>query len=475
MKRSAHRDEHEERPSGAPEPVVEGDASGEGGAAIERDQAIERERVKKSASRSSSAAAHGRHRKGARDLAARALILGLLGRVRNGAVIVREGGRRHLCGRPIPGETVPEVVVVSPKVWRAVASAGSAGLGRAWFEGWWTCATLDELTTFLRVVVRNLESIEKASAFGRRIRGPAVRATTRPTDRSGNAEVDRRNIRTHYDLGNEFFALFLDETMTYSAAIFSSASVSLHDAQVEKLDRICRKLMLTPADHVLEIGTGWGSFAMHAASRYGCKVTTTTISDRQHELACVRVKEAGLDDLVTVLHDDYRTLSGSYDRLVSIEMIEALDWRQYDRYFEICSSLLKPGGIMALQTIVIGDKFYERAKRTEDFVKRYVFPGSSIPSIATIVDSVARVTDMRLVALDDIGHHYAETIRRWKERFAEHEGEMAALGVDETTQRLFEFYLCYCEAAFVERRIGDIQCFLAKPAWHAAGLARPLA
>lgn len=414
-----------------------------------------------------------RHRKGPRDVAARALILGLLGRIRNGAVIVREGNRRHLCGRPVPGETVPEVVVVSPRVWRAVAAEGSAGLGRAWFSGWWTCASLDELTTFLRVVVRNLDSIEKASALGRKLRAPATRALTRPGDRPGNPDVDRRNIRAHYDLGNEFFALFLDESMTYSAAIFPSPSATLGEAQAEKLDRICRKLYLSAADHVVEIGTGWGSFAIHAANRYGCKVTTTTISDRQYELASARVKEAGLEDLVTVVREDYRDLTGTYDRLVSIEMIEALDWRQYDRYFEKCSELLKPGGSMALQSIVIGDQLYEQAKRTEDFIKRYVFPGSCVPSIAALVDSVARCTDMRLVALDDIGHHYAETMHRWRDAFAAHEADMAGLGLNETSQRLFEFYLCYCEAGSAERRIGDVQCFFVKPAWQAAGLARP--
>jgi cyclopropane-fatty-acyl-phospholipid synthase len=415
------------------------------------------------------------HRRGPRDLAARALILGLLSRIRDGAVIVREGNRRHLCGRPVPGETVPEVIVLSPKVWRAVAAGGSAGVGQSWFAGWWTCGTLDELTTFLRVVIRNLESIEKASAFGRRFRGPSIRALGHPEERAGNPDVDRRNIQAHYDLGNEFFALFLDETMTYSSAIFASEKTGLKEAQIEKLDRICRKLGVSAADHVLEIGTGWGSFAIHAASRYGCKVTTTTISDRQYELASRRVKEAGLESLVTVLHEDYRSLVGSYDRLVSIEMIEALDWHQYDRYFAKCSRLLKPGGMMALQSIVIGEQFYERAKRTEDFIKRYVFPGSCIPSIGALVDAVARNSDMRLVALDDIGHHYAETLNRWKDAFVEHEPEMAKLGVSETSQRLFEFYFSYCEAAFAERRIGDVQMFFTKPAWRAAGLSRPIA
>jgi len=414
-----------------------------------------------------------RRRGGARDLAARALMLGLLGRVRNGAVIVNDGGRRHLCGRPVAGEPVPEVTVVSNRVWRAVASEGSAGLGRSWFSGWWTCETLDDLTTFLRVIIRNLDAIEQASAFGGRLRAPIRRLLTRPDDRTGNSDADRRNVGAHYDLGNEFFALFLDESMTYSSAIFASPSATLHDAQVEKLERICRKLALSPEHHVLEFGTGWGSFAIHAASRYGCKVTTTTTSERQHELASERVKAAGLEDLVTVLREDYRDITGIYDRVVSIEMIEALDWRQHDRYFSTCANRLAPDGLMALQAIVIGDQVYERAKRTEDFVKRYVFPGSCIPSVSAIVGSVAGATDMRLLSLEDIGNHYAETLRRWRTSFEEHEPRMGALGIDETSRRLFEYYLCYCEAAFAERRITDVQCVFAKPGWRAASLARP--
>ncbi len=400
--------------------------------------------------------------------------MGLLGRIRDGAVIVRDGDKRHLCGRPAPGEPVAEVVVTSPLAWGVVATEGSAGLGRAWFSGWWTCPTLDELTLFLRVVIRNLDSIERASALGQRLRAPLHRLVTRAADRPGNLDVDRRNVRAHYDLGNEMFALFLDESMTYSAGIFSEPSTSLHAAQIEKLDRICRKLALSPANHVVEIGTGWGSFAIHAARHYGCRVTTTTISESQYELATARVKEAGLDDLVTVRRDDYRNLRGTYDRLVSIEMVEALDWRHYDRYFRTCSELLSSSGMMALQAIVIADQLFERAKLTEDFVKRYVFPGSCIPSVAAIVDSVARTTDLRLVALDDIGHHYAETLRRWRRAFAAHEDEIGALGIDATTQRLFEFYLCYCEAAFAERRIGDVQCIFVKPGWRAGGLARPV-
>ncbi len=423
-----------------------------------------------------------RSRRSARNMAARALVLGLLGRMSDGAVIVKEGSGRHLCGRPAPGEPIPEIEVLSPQAWTAVATEGGAGLGRAYFSGWWDTASLDDLARLLRVVVRNLDSVDRARALRSRLpvqarrpgasggSGGLLRRTAAPEP--AGREVDRDNIIAHYDLGNDLFATFLDETLTYSCAVFDSPGTSLRDAQLAKLERICRLLDLSPADHVLEIGTGWGSFALHAAGRHGCRVTTTTLSPAQHELATRRVKEAGLDDLVTVLDLDYRDLSGGYDKLVSIEMIEAVDWRQQEGFFRACSNLLAPAGAMALQAIVIDDALHESAKQTEDFVKRYVFPGSSLPSVGSIVAESAQA-GLRLVALEDIGQHYAETLRRWREAFEEHEGDIAALGLDETFRRLFAFYLCYCEAGFEERRISDVQCLLTKPGWRARRLAPP--
>lgn len=417
-----------------------------------------------------------RHRKGARDLAARALILGLLGRMRNGAIIVREGDRRHLYGRTMPGETVPEVVVSSPNAWRAIAGDGTAGLGQGWIADWWTCATLDELTALLRVVIRNLDASDRGgSSFGRRLRGPAARALARPPDRPVDGELKRRSGRVLDDLGEEFFALFLGDTMADSSAIFAGPTTSLHDAQAEKYDRICRKLVLGAADDVLEIGAGWGGFAVHAATRYGCRVTTTTRTRPQFEAASARIAAAGLADLVTVLGDDVTTMTGTYDRIVAIEAMEAMDWRHYERFLATCSSLLKPDGAIALQSVVIADRLYEPAKRTEDYVKRYLAPGSCVPSIGAIVNAAGRATDLQLVALDDIGHHYGETLRRWRREFVRRGDEMVALGVDDTTRRTFEFFLCYREAAFAERRLGDVQCVFARPAWRPRGLAPPVA
>jgi cyclopropane-fatty-acyl-phospholipid synthase len=414
----------------------------------------------------------------ARHLAARAAVLGLLGRMSDGAVIVKEGGARHLCGRPAPGEPIPEIEVLSAQVWSAVVSEGGAGLGRAYFSGWWDCASLEDLTRFLRIIVRNLDAVDRARAVRARLNGGRRpgrdRARLRRGEQQGDGgrEAARDHIVAHYDLGNDFFALVLDDTLTYSCALFDSPRATLHEAQVAKLERICRLLDLSPADHVLEIGTGWGSFALHAAGRHGCRVTTTTISPAQHELASRRVKEAGLDDLVTVLETDYRDLTGRYDKLVSIEMIEAVDWREQEGFFRACSDLLAPAGAMALQAIVIDDALYDTAKLTEDFIKRYVFPGSSIPSVGSIVEHTARA-GLRLASLQDIGGHYGETLRRWRDALSAHDAGIAALGLDESFRRLFAFYLSYCEAGFEERRISDVQCLFTKPAWRGAGFSRP--
>ena len=255
--------------------------------------------------------------------------------------------------------------------------------------------------------------------------------------------------------------------MTYSCAVFDDPSTSLADAQRTKLDRICRLLDLRSHDHVLEIGTGWGGFAIHAASNYGCRVTTTTISSAQYELARDRVAAAGLTHLVTIRSDDYRDLEGRYTKLASIEMIEAVDWRDHDEFFATCSRLLEPDGLMAMQAIVIDDIAFDRAKHNEDFIKRFVFPGGCLPSVEAIVRSASR-RELRLVELSDIGANYPETLRRWRSNVDAHHDEIDVLGLDLGFRRLWTLYLCYCEAAFLERRVSDIQVLLAKAAWRVA-------
>ena len=287
---------------------------------------------------------------------------------------------------------------------------------------------------------------------------------------------DRANIRAHYDLGNEFFEQMLDETMSYSCAFFEDPAMSLAEASEAKLERICRKLSLGPGDHVVEIGSGWGSFAVHAAERFGCRITTTTISDAQYEYTAKRVADAGLGDRVTVCNQDYRDLGGTYDKLVSIEMIEAVGWRQLDTFFATCAGLLRPEGVMALQAIVIEDGSYERAKNRDDLVKRLIFPGGFLPSIEAITRSITSSTALRIIDLEDIGRHYAETLRRWRVNVEAHAEEIKELGLGEAFLRLWHIYLCYCEAAFSERHVSDIQVILTNAGWRGrlgSGPSRP--
>jgi cyclopropane-fatty-acyl-phospholipid synthase len=277
---------------------------------------------------------------------------------------------------------------------------------------------------------------------------------------------DRRNIHAHYDLGNEFFALFLDPTMAYSCGVYESEASSLAEASIAKFDRICRKLNLGPADHVVEIGGGWGGFALHAASRYGCRVTTTTISSRQFDHAVRAVAQAGLTDRITVLNKDYRDLEGQFSDLVSIEMIEAVDWRLYDEFFATCARLLRPDGRAVLQCIVIDDREYDRAKTRKDFIKRYIFPGGCLPSVTAIAAAATRASDLRLIDLEDIGPHYARTLADWRRRLEDRRSDAHALGFDDQFLRMWRFYFAYCEAAFRERRVSDVQVLLARSEWR---------
>ncbi|MDJ0766906.1 MAG: cyclopropane-fatty-acyl-phospholipid synthase family protein, partial [Myxococcota bacterium] len=276
----------------------------------------------------------------------------------------------------------------------------------------------------------------------------------------------RKNIAAHYDLSNEFFSLFLDRTMTYSCGIFERTDSSLEEASIAKYDRLCRKLEITETDHVVEIGTGWGGFAIHAAQNYGCRVTTCTISKEQHKLATERIAEAGLSDRVTVLLRDYRDLDGDFDKLVSIEMIEAVGHQYFKTFFEKCASLLNPHGRAAIQAITIQDRFYEEARREVDFIKKYIFPGSCMTAVSVLSDA-ARDTDLRLVHLEDITPHYAQTLLRWRENFLSNWKRIKPLGFSEEFRRLWEFYFCYCEGGFEEAVLGDVQMLFAKP--HASG------
>jgi cyclopropane-fatty-acyl-phospholipid synthase len=282
------------------------------------------------------------------------------------------------------------------------------------------------------------------------------------------ADGSRKNIAAHYDLGNDFFKLWLDPTMMYSSAIFAPENIddqhcSLEAASYKKLQVICDKLDLKPSDHVVEIGTGWGGFAIYAAKHYGCKVTTTTISQQQYDEAKARVIAENLQGKITLLLNDYRDLQGQFDKLVSIEMIEAVGHQFYDVYFKKCASLLKPDGLALIQAITITDQRFESAKNSVDFIQRYIFPGSNIPSITAMMHSITQASDLKLYDLEDIGPHYATTLRKWRENFFENIRQVRQLGYSEEFIKMWEFYLCYCEGGFAERALGDVHLLLAKP------------
>ncbi|MBI3245875.1 MAG: class I SAM-dependent methyltransferase [Deltaproteobacteria bacterium] len=393
------------------------------------------------------------------DRLARHALYSRMQHLQDGEIIFVDTGDRHVFGSRT--ENLPLSVTIDvhdPRFYRDVAFSGDVGAGESYMSGRWSCSNL---TDFIRIIVRNrqvLTTMEKGLAW---MATPARKALHyfRRNSKTGS----RKNIAAHYDLGNDFFELFLDETLMYSCAIFEREESTLYEASVAKNERICRKLQLSSQDHLLEIGTGWGGFALHAAQRYGCRVTTTTISQEQHRLARQRIAAAGLSDRVTVLREDYRDVKGQYDKLVSIEMIEAVGHQYLDTFFRCCSRLLKPQGMMLLQGITIADQYYEQARRSVDFIKKYIFPGSFLPSVAAICQSLARATDLRLFHLEDQGPHYATTLRHWRERMFANLSQLRALGYPDTFVRMWEYYLCYCEGGFQERVLGDVQMLLVKP------------
>jgi cyclopropane-fatty-acyl-phospholipid synthase len=391
-------------------------------------------------------------------LAARA-VQARLASIRHGRIAVLEGGMRREYGGPsIRCPLEATVHVHDPRFWSELAFGGSIGAGEAYMAGYWSA---DDLTALVRILLQNREVLDGMETGLARLTEPLQKALhwLNRNTRTGS----RRNIAAHYDLGNDFFALFLDRTMMYSCAIFDRPDMTLEEAQQARLDRICAKLELRPTDHLLEIGTGWGGMAIHAARRYGCRVTTTTISRKQYELARERVAAAGLENRVTLLLEDYRDLRGKYDKLVSLEMIESVGHRFFDAYFAQCGRLLKDDGLMLLQAITIADQRYEAACRSVDFIQRHIFPGGALPSVTAMLGSITAHTDMKLVDLADIGPHYAATLRHWRRNFLGNLNEVRALGYPETFIRMWEFYLCYCEGGFEERTVGDVQMVLAKP------------
>jgi cyclopropane-fatty-acyl-phospholipid synthase len=350
------------------------------------------------------------------------------------------------------------VYVEDPRFYRSLAFRGALGGAEAYMDGYWQT---HDLTAVIRILALNQSILQDLQrGFASWIR-PALGLfhALHSNTRSGS----RRNIAAHYDLGNEFFSLFLDPTLTYSSGIFESDDATMEQASIAKYERVCEKLDLGPEDHVLEIGTGWGGFALHAASTRGCRVTTTTISTEQHAFASQRITEAGLSDRVEVLFEDYRDLTGRYDKLVSLEMIEAVGSDHLDSFFRVCSDRLTPEGVMLLQAITVPDQDYEAHTRTVDFIKRYIFPGADLVSVLAMNSSATWSSDLRMTHLEDLSPHYAETLRRWRDKMFENLREMRELDLDDRFLRMWEFYLCYCEGGFEEREIGVVQAVFEKP------------
>ena len=394
----------------------------------------------------------------------RRLLLNRLAQLEHGELrLVESNGREHVFGRRRAGFALACTLHFdSPQAFADVAFGGTVGAGEAFIRGLWRC---DDLVSLVRIFIANREQMNALDSGWSLVSRPLLRLFhwANRNSRQGSA----RNIAAHYDLGNALYEIMLDETMAYSCAIFPRVDATLEEGSAHKFEAVCRKLDLKSTDHVLEIGTGWGGFAIHAVQRYGCRVTTTTISAEQARYAARKIAALGLSDRITVLLRDYRDLNGDlggpYDKLVSIEMVEAVGAPFLDGYFRHCSRLLKPEGAMLLQAITLQDQFYEQALKSVDFIQRYVFPGSFIPSVQALSTSLAKATDLKIFHLEDIGPHYARTLRLWRERFFGQRAQVRELGYTDSFMRLWEFYLCYCEGGFIERQLGTVQMLLTKP------------
>jgi cyclopropane-fatty-acyl-phospholipid synthase len=409
-------------------------------------------------------------KEGALDHIARKTVLSVLNKLKFGCIRIIDGNQRHVSGEAAGASSLQaDITVHHPRFYSCVLFSGSIGAAEAYMEGLWSA---DDLTTVMRIMARNQPVFSEMEKGLARLTAPFYRLYhfARKNTKIGS----RKNILAHYDLGNNFYELFLDPTMTYSCGIFENEESTLEEASIAKYDRICKKLQLKPGDRVMEIGTGWGGFAVHAAQNFDVHVTTTTISDEQHRFARERFRKSGLEDRISLLKTDYRDLRGQFDKLVSIEMIEAVGHQYYDTFFKACSRLLRDDGMLLLQAITIRDQEFQRYVRSVDFIKRYIFPGGSVTSIAAMITSIARATDLKVFHLEDITPHYARTLRKWRKRFFSNIGKVRALKFPESFIRMWEYYLSYCEGGFTECYIGDVQMLLTKPLCRRSPLLPPL-
>ena len=383
------------------------------------------------------------------------LLTKILKRLVYGQIIIIEGEKKYIFG---DDDTLKVTVVIKHSAfYKSVVLNGSTGAAESYMRCEWTT---DNLVNLVRLMVRNRKVLMQIDHGFSRIFSITNKWRHKLSDNS--LKGSKKNIIAHYDLSNDFYKLFLDETMTYSSGVFPYVGATLAEASLEKLDRICRKLQLSESDHILEIGSGWGSFAIHAASNYGCKVTTTTISDQQFIFAQQAIIDANVNDKVTLLNQDYRNLQGQYDKIVSIEMIEAVGHQYVPLFLKKCMDLLKPEGTMALQAITISDQLYDEYLSSVDFIQQYVFPGACLLSLSNMFAKLKSDTDFRMIHLEDITSHYAHTLSLWRKRFLDKWEEAQKLGFSDKFLLLWEYYLAYCEGGFLERQINSIQCILAR-------------
>lgn len=402
------------------------------------------------------------------DRLARAALLKSLARISQGRVTLTEAGETRAFGEENSGLRAG-ITVNDPAFYRRAAFGGSVGAAEAYMDGQWDC---DDLAALVRIFVRCAPAKDSLEEGLARLSLPLQRLLHRLNDNTRRGS--RRNIAAHYDLGNDLYRLFLDPTMAYSCGFFRREDATMEEASAAKFDLVCRKLGLRPGMSVIEIGTGWGGFALHAAREYGCSVTTTTISAEQHKLAAAKIREAGLGDKITLLGSDYRDLSGQYDRLVSIEMIEAVGDKHLPGFFRTCGGLLKPDGLALLQAITVPDRAYKAYLKSPDFINLYIFPGGCCPSVQAMTGAAAAATDLRLVQLQDLTPHYARTLQEWRRAFTASLPAVRALGYDERFIRMWHCYFCYCEGAFAEQYTGVVQLLYARPGHRIGPLSEVL-
>ena len=374
----------------------------------------------------------------------------------DGHIKVEDGNEKFYFG-DVDSDLSVNVEIHSQEFYVMTGSGGALGIAEAYILGYWSA---DDVVLLMRILLKNRSILVSLNNGVAKLLSPINKLIHR--SRQNTLKGSKENILAHYDLSNDFYKLWLDPTMTYSCAYFNNFDMNLEDASIEKLDRICRKLNLSDKDDVLEIGTGWGSFSIHAAKNYGCNITTTTISDAQYEYARSRVVEEGLESKISVINKDYRKIDGQYDKIVSIEMIEAVGYEFIPEYFKKISSLLKPNGLMALQGITYNDQNFDTYKDSVDFIKKYIFPGSCLISVSQIIHVIKDKTDLSMIDMEDITRHYAETLNRWRKKFMDVLPEVREMGYSELFINMWEFYFLYCEAGFLERNIGDVQLVFAK-------------